>query len=125
MTYRAIPAEEVFAKFPKHVREAGEARGRQLVEEYTLQQVRNAVSLTQGEVALAAGTTQDQVSKLERRHDLMISTLEKHVAALGGKLRLAVEFPGQPAVSLSLKGRIVSKPKPSTQGRKSSSRVTA
>lgn len=34
MTYRATPADEVFAKLPAHVREAGEARGRELIAEY-------------------------------------------------------------------------------------------
>lgn len=34
MTYRATPANEVFAKLPAHVREAGEARGRELIAEY-------------------------------------------------------------------------------------------
>lgn len=31
---RAIPAAEVFAKLPAHVREAGEARGREALAEY-------------------------------------------------------------------------------------------
>jgi hypothetical protein len=33
MTYRATPAEEVLARLPAHVREAGEARGRELIAE--------------------------------------------------------------------------------------------
>lgn len=44
MTYRPIPAAEVFAKLPPHVREAGEVLGRQLVEEYILRQGRNVVT---------------------------------------------------------------------------------
>lgn len=104
MTNRAIPARDVFAKLPSNVREAGEARGRELVQEYTLRQVREAVSLTQAAVAKAASTTQDQVSKIERRDDLMVSTLEKHIAALGGTLRISVEIPGRSPIPLSLKG---------------------
>jgi DNA-binding XRE family transcriptional regulator len=118
MTQRAIPAHEVFAKLPAHVREAGEARGRELVQEYTLRQVREAVSLTQAAVAKAAHTTQDQVSKIERREDLMVSTLEKHIAALGGTLRISVDIPGRPPIPLSLKGgKPVVTPAP-RQGRK-------
>ncbi len=104
MTKRAIPAHEVFAKLPKHVREAGEARGRELVQAYTLRQVREAVSLTQAAVAKASDSTQDQVSKIERRDDLMVSTLEKHIAALGGKLKMVVDIPGIEPIPLSLKG---------------------
>ena len=34
LPYRTIPAAEVFAKLPAHVREAGEARGREALAEY-------------------------------------------------------------------------------------------
>lgn len=122
MTKPAISAHEVFAKLPKDVREAGEARGRELVQEYTLRQVREAVSLTQAAVAKAASTTQDQVSKIERRDDLMVSTLEKHIAALGGKLRISVEIPGLAPIPLSLKG---GKPVVTSTSRRSRKTATA
>lgn len=34
LLYRTIPAAEVFAELPAHVREAGEARGREAIAEY-------------------------------------------------------------------------------------------
>jgi hypothetical protein len=34
MTYRSVPADEVFAKLPKHVQEAGKARGQEVLAEY-------------------------------------------------------------------------------------------
>jgi hypothetical protein len=39
------------------------------------------------------GIGQDDVSKLEKRADLMISTLKKTVEAMGGSLSLVAEFP--------------------------------
>ncbi|WP_438853192.1 helix-turn-helix domain-containing protein [Brevundimonas nasdae] len=104
MTSKSIPAREVFAQLPEEERLAGEALGRAAVEAYTLRQVRDAVSLTQAEVAKAARTSQDQVSRTERREDLMVSSLEKHIAALGGKLKMLVEIPGRTPITLSLKG---------------------
>lgn len=104
MTYKPVTAAEMLARQPQDVQDAVKARADQLIEEYTLRQVREALDLTQAEVAEAAGASQDQISKLERRADLMVSTLEKHIQALGGRLRLAVEFPDRPSVSIKLKG---------------------
>lgn len=104
MTYRTVSLDEMLAREPKPVRDAAEARAKQLIAEHTLRQVREAVSRTQVEVAAAAGTTQDRVSKLERSDDLMVSTLEKHIKALGGRLHLVVEFPDRPPVAVNLKG---------------------
>ncbi len=43
---------------------------------------------------------QANVSRLEKRTDLMLSTLRKYIAAMGGELRLVVEFPDRPPISL-------------------------
>lgn len=110
MTYRTVDADDWIARQPKHIQDAVETRAKELIAEHTLRQVREAVSRTQVEVAAAAGTTQDRVSKLERSDDLMVSTLEKHVKALGGRLRLMVEFPDRPTIAVNLKaGKPVAK----------------
>jgi hypothetical protein len=44
-------------------------------------------------VAALMGIEQENVSRLERRADLLLSTLSSYVAAMGGKLRLVAEFP--------------------------------
>ena len=43
---------------------------------------------------------QGNVSRIEQRTDLMLSTLRDYVAALGGELRIVVEFPNRPPVTL-------------------------
>ncbi|MGJ5820201.1 helix-turn-helix domain-containing protein [Paludibaculum fermentans] len=79
-----------------------EARAAQLIgEEMTLQELRQARRLTQVRMAKALGIGQDGVSKLERRADLMISTLRKTVEAMGGTLSLVAEFPDREPVILS------------------------
>lgn len=104
MTNRPIDAADWIARQPKAVQDAGNARGDALVYEVTLREVREAVKRTQVEVAAAMGTTQDRVSKLERGEDALVSTLRRHVRALGGELRLMVEFPDRPAMAIDLRG---------------------
>lgn len=79
-----------------------EARAAQLIaEEMTLQELRRARKLTQVHMAKELGIGQDGVSKLEKRADLMISTLRKTVEAMGGSLSLVAEFPDREPVVLS------------------------
>jgi transcriptional regulator with XRE-family HTH domain len=93
------------------------ARSAQLIaEEMTLQELRRARKLTQVRMARALGIGQDGVSKLEKRADLMISTLRKTVEALGGSLSLVVEFPDRNPVVLS--GISEDRPDPNLTGKK-------
>lgn len=79
-----------------------EARTVELIQEQmTLQQLRRARKLTQVRMAKTLGITQDSVSRLEKRSDLLLSTLRKTVQAMGGKLSLVAEFPDHPPVALS------------------------
>ena len=79
-----------------------EARAAELIaEEMTLRELRHARKLTQVKVAKTLGVTQDSVSRLEKRSDLLLSTLRKTVEALGGNLSLVAEFPDRAPVVLS------------------------
>jgi hypothetical protein len=79
-----------------------QARTAELIaEEMSLRDLRQAMALTQERIADELGIGQDQISKLERRSDLLISTLRSYVEAMGGKLHFVAEFPDRPPVSLS------------------------
>jgi len=79
-----------------------EARAAQLLaEEMTLQELRQARKLTQVRIAKALGISQEGVSRLEKRSDLLLSTLRKTVEAMGGTLSLVAEFPDRDPVLLS------------------------
>jgi len=79
-----------------------DARAAQLLaEEMTLQELRHARKLTQVRMAKALGITQEGVSRLEKRSDLLLSTLRKTVNAMGGTLSLVAEFPDSDPVVLS------------------------
>jgi hypothetical protein len=84
-----------------------EARAAELItEEFTLQKLRRARKLTQVRMAKALGIGQDGVSKLEKRTDLMISTLRKSIQAMGGSLSLVAEFPDRSPVILAGIGEV-------------------
>ena len=104
MTYHAVKAEDWIAAQAREVRDAGGARGAALIREVTLKELRAAVKRTRVEVASATGTSQDRISKQERGSDALISTLSRHVRALGGELRLMVEFPDRPPMTIDLLG---------------------
>jgi transcriptional regulator with XRE-family HTH domain len=71
-------------------------------EELTLRDLRQAHHLTQERMAALLGVEQENVSRLERRADLLLSTLHSYVAAMGGKLRLIAEFPDRHPVVVAL-----------------------
>ena len=79
-----------------------EARVAELVaEEMALRELRKAHHRTQASIARQLGISQDGVSRLEQRSDLLLSTLRNYVVAMGGNLHLVAEFPDQPPVLLT------------------------
>lgn len=82
-------------------REAIEAETDRLHTEYlTLQELRKAKEMTQVQLAETLGIQQATVAKYERQSDLLLSTLTSYVQAMGGNLKLMVEFPGKAPVAL-------------------------
>jgi DNA-binding XRE family transcriptional regulator len=78
------------------------ARAAELVaEEMTLQELRRARKVTQVRIAKELGIRQEGVSRLEKRSDLLLSTLRKAVRAMGGDLQLVAAFPDREPVVLS------------------------
>lgn len=63
--------------------------------EMDLRTLREAVGLTQGELAQRVEITQSQLSKMERREDHRISTLRRYVEALGGSLEICAVIDGK------------------------------
>jgi transcriptional regulator with XRE-family HTH domain len=90
------------SQLPKNRRNKIETRVEALiVEEMSLRDLRLARKLTQEKMAELLQIRQEGVSRLEKRSDLHLSTLREAVQAMGGELRLVVEFPDRPPVILS------------------------
>ncbi len=78
-----------------------EAEADRLHTQYlTLQELRKAKEMTQVQLAQTLGIQQATVAKYERQSDLLLSTLSSYVRAMGGSLKLMVEFPGKKPVAL-------------------------
>jgi DNA-binding XRE family transcriptional regulator len=89
-------------QLPQKRRQQIQARAAQLIaQEMSLRDLRLARHLTQEKMAELLNIRQEGVSRLEKRSDLHLSTLREVVKAMGGELRLVVEFPDRPPVILS------------------------
>ena len=84
------------------------ARTRELVaREMSLRELRHAVNKTQKTLARTLNMGQDGVSRLEKRSDLLLSTLRNYVEAVGGSLTLVAQFPDQEPIAIGGLGDIV------------------
>ena len=87
---------------PEERRRRVESHARALIaEEMSLRDLRKARDRTQARVAQELGVNQESVSRLEKRADLLLSTLNGYVEAMGGRLTLVAEFPDRPPVTLT------------------------
>src|SRR5262249_6321104 len=84
-------------------------KAKRLIRAETLRRLRAAAKKTQQDVAAATGMAQHNVSRLEKRADMLLSTLQTYVGGLGGRLRLLAEFPSMDPVELDLSGHPIVK----------------
>ena len=61
---------------------------RQMHQLLKLNELRRRFDMTQRQVAASMGVTQESVSQIERRNEILLSTLLKYVDALGGTLEV-------------------------------------
>lgn len=95
-----LAANPVIVEEVEQVRAQTAALDRVYVQ--TLAEIRKAGQMTQTDVAAALGVEQAAVSKIERRHDLLLSTLREYLTATGAERpRIVVEKDGL-EVSLDL-----------------------
>jgi len=99
-----IPVEDVIAALPKDRQLAIEARGNELLAKVerrmTLSEVRKGRKISQAKMAEALGIGQMQISRLEKRKDPRLSTMQRTVAAMGGHLTMIATFPDQDPIVL-------------------------
>lgn len=81
------------ATLPPAARRRAAARTTAMLAEMPLQELRRARQLSQDELAKALRATQGEISRIERRADLYVSTLRRYIEAMGGRLMIVAEFP--------------------------------
>lgn len=74
-------------------REQNAERAAAILTAMDLAELRGSFDLTQEELASRLSISQSNVSRLERRRDMLVSTLREVVEALGGELHLSAVFP--------------------------------
>ncbi len=89
--------EQVLDALPSERRAAVEQRAAELA---TLKDLRQAMQKTQVDLATSLHVGQDSISRLEKRSDMLLSTLRGYIETMGGKLELVARFPGRPPVTI-------------------------
>jgi DNA-binding transcriptional regulator YiaG len=92
---------ELRTKMSSRAKAASDAEHRRLIEEMSLHQLRKARELTQTKIAEDLHMGQGDVSKLERRTDMYVSTLASYLHAVGADLEIRAVFPDGRAVRIT------------------------
>lgn len=92
----------VLASLPQE-RQAAIAKQTELLiaEEMTLRDLRKAREYSQHAVSERLHVNQSEVSKIEKRTDMYLSTLRDYIESLGGELDIIAKFPDRPPVRIS------------------------
>ncbi len=91
----------VVGGLPEGERKAIARRSRELIaEELSLRELRKAMAVTQVQIAKSLGKRQDEISRIEQRGDLLLSTLRDYVQSLGGELELLCTFGNRGSVRI-------------------------
>ena len=84
---------ELRDKMSPESRARSDAKAQKIIAEIPLDKFREARAMTQVHLAKILGVNQAAVSKLERRADMYVSTLQSFVRAMGGELKITARFP--------------------------------
>ncbi len=85
--------QELVDKMSPEARARSEARANELLANMALDELRAARELTQVSLAKILNVSQSEISKIENRTDMYVSTLASYVQAMGGQLEICAVFP--------------------------------
>ena len=90
--------DDLIASLPNNRQARVQAR---VMELTTLKDLRLAAQQTQVQMAAALGVRQDTISRLEKRSDMLLSTMRQYVESMVGQLELVAKFPDRPPVVIN------------------------
>jgi transcriptional regulator with XRE-family HTH domain len=93
--------DELLKKMSSERREHIEKEYQRELAEMPLQQLRAARELTQLQMAKLLDVNQSEVSRIEKRTDMYLSTLASYIKAMGGRLEVRAVFPRGEAVKIN------------------------
>ena len=85
--------QELTKDFTPGRRRRVDAKKAELTAEMPLRELRQAMALTQQDLADRLQVNQPAVAKLEQRTDMYISSLRSYIESIGGQLRIVASFP--------------------------------
>lgn len=86
------PFSKLRDKMSPKAQKLAAAKTKQMLSEMALQELRQARQMSQERLAKVLDTKQANVSRIERRTDMYISTLRSYVEARGGHLDIIASF---------------------------------
>ena len=92
---------DVRAQLSPAIRAKAAVITREIEDEMPLNELRKAREYTQATLAQAMETTQGEVSKIEQRADVYVSTLRNYVQAMGGEPDIVARFKDGSAVRIN------------------------
>jgi len=88
-------------QLPMERKEKIRARADQLKAEMTLREIRKFQKCPQKAIAEHLHVNQSAISKMERRRDMNVSTLNAYIQAIGGELEFIVKLPNKKKVKIN------------------------
>lgn len=76
-----------------------------------LKELRKVTQHTQDDLAIAMGVGQGTISRIEKRRDMLVSTLQHYVESMGGELQILATFPDRPSLKIECLGTKTTRPK--------------
>jgi len=87
------PFSKLRKKMSPSAQKASAAKTKHMLKQMPLQELRQAHQMSQERMAKLLDTKQANVSRIERRTDMYISTLRSYIEAMGGELDIVARFP--------------------------------
>ena len=84
-----ISVRKIIEQLPKETQIKIKKESKKLIQQYqSLQEFRKSTGITQEELAAELFQTQVNISKLENKNDMLLSTLRNYAQALGCRLEI-------------------------------------
>lgn len=87
------PFNKLKQKMSLVARKKADEKTKKMLSEMPLQELRQARQMSQEKLAEILDTKQANISRIERRTDMYISTLRSYIEAMGGELDIVARFP--------------------------------
>lgn len=99
-------------KMSPKAQKAAKEKAKKMLSEMALQELRQARQWSQERIAQVLSTKQANISRLEQRTDMYISTLRSYIEAMGGQLDIIARFPdGEVHINQFKEIELLQKPK--------------